>query len=84
MSLDVTPLTIIDSSIQLRPWIGSSSICRRSMLPDTCVERVSTSGDSPVTVRLSLRRATFMVNVTVRAPRRHCQLVFRRGNRMNG
>ena len=33
------PLTSIDSSIQLRPCSGSSSIWRRSTLPATCDER---------------------------------------------
>ena len=49
-SLAVTPLTSIDSSIQLRPCSGSCSICRRSTLPATCDERESTSGVSPMTV----------------------------------
>ena len=61
-SLAVMPLTSFDSSIQLRPWSGSSSICRRSTLPATCDEVVSTSGDSPSTVSVSLTGASFSVN----------------------
>ena len=48
------PLTSFDSSIQLRPCSGSSSIWRRSTLPATCDEVVSTSGVSPMTVSVSL------------------------------
>ena len=54
------------SSIQLRPCSGSSSIWRRSTLPPTCVELMSTSGASPVTVTVSCRVATFSENGTVR------------------
>ena len=62
------PFTIIDSSIQLRPWTGSSSIWRRSTLPDTDADLVSTSGVSPVTVTDSWSVATCMVNGTVVLP----------------
>ena len=58
--LAVMPLTISDSSCQLRPCSGSSAICRRSMLPATCDDRRSTSGVSPLTVTVSSRLATFM------------------------
>ena len=50
MLLAVTPLTISDSSCQLRPCSGSSAIWRRSMLPATCDERTSTIGAWPLTV----------------------------------
>jgi hypothetical protein len=59
------PFTIIDSSIQFRPLIGSASICRRSTFPDTCAARRSTSGDSLVTVTVSSSEATFKVKFTV-------------------
>ena len=59
--LAVMPLTIIDSSIQLRPCSGSSSICRRSTLPATCDDVMSTSGASPVTVSVSFSWASFIV-----------------------
>ena len=63
-SLAVIPFTIFDSSIQLRPWSGRSSICRRSTLPATCEEEVSMSGDSAETVIASLTVATFSEMVT--------------------
>ena len=56
------PFTCIASSIQLRPCSGSSSIWRRSTLPATCVELMSTSGDSPVTVSVSESDATCIWN----------------------
>src|SRR3954452_15384137 len=62
MSLAVTPLTSFDSSIQLRPCSGSASIWRRSTLPATCDEAVSTSGVSPTTVSVSVTEASFIVN----------------------
>ena len=61
-SLAVTPFTSFDSSIQLRPWSGSCSIWRRSTLPATCDEVVSTSGVSPMTVSVSVTDASFSVN----------------------
>jgi hypothetical protein len=60
-SFAVTPLTSFESSIQLRPWSGSCSICRRSTLPATWDEAVSTSGVSPMIVSVSLTDASFMV-----------------------
>ena len=60
------PLTCIASSIQLRPCSGSSSIWRRSTLPATWVELMSTSGDSPVTVTVSVSVATCMAKGTER------------------
>ena len=62
MSLAVMPFTSFESSIQLRPCSGSSSICRRSTLPATCDDEVSTSGDSPVTVTVSFNCASFIMN----------------------
>ena len=64
--LAVMPLTCIASSIQLRPCSGSSSIWRRSTLPATWVELMSTSGDSPVTVTVSVSVATCMAKGTER------------------
>ena len=65
-ALAVMPFTCIASSIQLRPCSGNSSICRRSTLPATCVELTSTSGDSPVTVNVSVSDATCSVNGRLR------------------
>ena len=61
-SLAVTPFTSLDNSIQLRPWSGSCSICRRSTLPATCEDDRSTSGVSPTTVSVSVTDASFSVN----------------------
>ena len=58
--LAVMPLTINDSSCQLRPCSGSSAIWRRSMFAATCDDRTSTSGVSPLTVTVSSRLATFI------------------------
>ncbi len=52
------PLTCSDSSIQLRPASGSSSIWRRSTLPATSDDVMSTSGDAPVTVMVSASEPT--------------------------
>ena len=59
MTLAVMPGTIFASSSQFRPSSGTSCICVGLTLPDTCVDRVSTSGDWPVTVSVSLSVATF-------------------------
>src|SRR3954454_19954839 len=64
-SFAVMPLTSFESSIQLRPCSGSSSICRGLTLPATCDDVVSTSGDSLDTVTVSLRLATFSTNAIV-------------------
>jgi len=64
-SFAVMPFTSFDSSIQLRPWSGNCSIWRRSTLPATCDDVVSTSGASPVIVTVSLTCASFNVNGTV-------------------
>src|SRR3954454_23180461 len=64
-SFAVMPLTSFESSIQLRPCSGSSSICRGLTLPATCDDVVSTSGDSLDTVTVSLRLATLSTNAIV-------------------
>ena len=58
----VMPFTSSDSSCQLRPCSGSSSIWRRSMLPETCEEVTLTSGTCELTVTVSATPAT--ANVT--------------------
>ena len=64
-SLAVIPLTIFDSSIQLRPCSGSASIWRGLTLPVTCDDATSTNGASPVTVMVSFRSASFSSKGTV-------------------
>ena len=61
MLFAVIPLTISDSSIQLRPCSGSSAIWRRSMLPLTRADERSTSGVWLLTVTVSSRLASFIV-----------------------
>ena len=61
MLFAVIPLTISDSSIQLRPCSGSSAIWRRSMLPATRADERSTSGAWLLTVTVSSRLASRIV-----------------------
>ena len=60
MTFAVIPGTIFESSSQFRPRRGTSCICVGFTLPATCVEVVSTSGASPVTVTVSATVATFI------------------------